>query len=74
MTPVTASVAANVTDLRSLEIAVIRLNFGSEAPSFTIIMSSTFKDPNVFPAHVNMFDPFIETSSPSPRFGINFCW
>ena len=73
MTPVTPSVAANVTCFKSAEIALIRLNLG-DASLFilTMMISFTFKDPNVFPAHVSILLLAILTSSPSPRFGINF--
>ena len=73
LTPVTLVVATNVTDLRSAEIALIRLNLGDASDvKLTIIISFCFKDPNVLPAHVNTFDPLMLTSSPSPRFLINF--
>ena len=77
MTPVTPVVATSETVLRSAEIALIRLNLGDASDvKLTIIISSTFKDPNVFPAHVNGDTPPeaapILTSSPSPRFLINF--
>ena len=73
LTPVTLVVATNVIDLRSEEIALIRLNLGdASVVKLTIMISFSFKDPNVFPAHVNTFDPLILTSSPSPRFLINF--
>ena len=67
LTPVTVVVAANVTDLRSAEIALTRLNLGdASVVKLTIMISFTFKDPNVLPAHVNTLDPLMLTSSPIP--------
>ena len=73
LTPVTVVVAANVTDLRSAEIALTRLNLGdASVVKLTIIISFTFKEPNVLPAHVNTLDPLMLTSSPSPSSFITF--
>ena len=73
LTPVTVFVAANVTDLRSAEIALTRLNLGDASVVKLIIMISfTFKDPNVLPAHVNTLDALMLTSSPIPNSFITF--
>ena len=53
-TPETAVDAVSVTDFRSDEIAVTRLNEGSlVAGEFEIRISPILSDPNVFPEHVN---------------------
>ena len=76
-TPETLFTATSDSTLRSDEIALIRLTLGSEfVVILTIIKSFTFKLPKVFPAHCKLDTPadavLILTSSPSPRFGINF--
>ena len=73
LTPDTEFVAASVTDLRSAEMALIRLNLGAASVVIlTMIISSTLNDLNVLPAHVNTLDPLILTSSPSPSSFITF--
>ena len=52
---------------------LIRLNRGAASEvKLTIIISFTFKEPNVLPAHVNTLDPLMLTSSPSPSSFITF--
>ena len=70
----TLVVATNVTDFKSAEIALTRLNTGDALlVKLTIIISLTFSDPNVFPAHVNILDPSTLTSSPGPNSLIGDC-
>ena len=66
--------AVNVTDFRSDEIAVIRLNDGSlVAGEFEIRISPTFKDPNVFPAHVKTLPlTFTLSEGLNSRIGADF--
>ena len=80
LTPVTDSVTTSETVFKSPEIAFTRLNLGAASEvKLTIMISPTFKEPNVLPAHVNSDMPPeaapILTSSPSPSsfttFGCN---
>ena len=65
LTPVTVVVAANVTDLRSAEIALTRLNLGdASVVKLTIMTSFTFKDPNVLPAPVSYTHLTLPTTTP----------
>ena len=77
MTPVTGVVPINEISLRLAEIALIRLNRGAASEvKLTMMMSFTFKDPNVLPAHVSVYTPpeaaLMLTSSPIPSSFITF--